>query len=146
MVRDPVGGEAGPRRVAPARVAGVLVVTAATIAGLVVTVLFLLSLPHGSRDVIDLVRPVIVVGSAAAVAAGIGAAPYSSWRGRAPWSVLWAASIAGVLLLAAAAVAVVSWWERGDGSLAYAVVIGAPVVVGSVVAAVPVTEAILRVR
>jgi hypothetical protein len=120
--------------------------TAATIAGLVVTVVFLLSLPQGSRDAIDLVRPVIVVGSTAAVAAGIGAAPYSSWRGRAPWPVLWAASIAGVLLLAAAAVAVVSWWERGDGSLAYAVVIGAPVVVGSVVAAVPVTEAILRVR
>lgn len=122
--------------------------TSAAIAGLGLTVLWLLSLAGTPPEAAAPGDPVPVPAVAAvalyaAALAALGAAPYPLWRGRAPWPVLWAASIAGVLVVAGVAAAV-ALAAAGDAVLG--LVVGMPLAALSAVAAVPVTEGILRAR
>ncbi|WP_307505737.1 hypothetical protein [Clavibacter sp. B3I6] len=116
-------------------------------AGLGMTVLLLLSsaeTPPEAFPVHPLPVPAVAAAAlCAAVLAALGATPYPLGRGRAPWPALWGASIAGVLVLAAVVVAV-ALAAAGDASLG--LVFGMPLAALSAVAAVPMTEGIVRAR
>ncbi|RIJ53038.1 hypothetical protein DZG00_02480 [Clavibacter lycopersici] len=133
------GTTAGRRRTAAA-----LLAVSAAIAGVAVAGLVLLS--EGRRDVVELIAPVLAASLLAAVIAAVGAAPYHLRRGRAPWPALWAASIAAILALTWALVAVAGWTTGDGGSIAMTALLGAPLVASSAIVAVPVTEGILRLR
>ena len=121
--------------------------TSAVTAGLGLVVLALLASAGTPPDAAPGDRLPVPAAAAAALCAAalaaLGAAPYPLWRGRAPWPALWAASIAGVLVVAAVAAAV-ALAAAGDAALG--LVVGMPVAALSAVAAVPVTEGILRAR
>lgn len=120
-------------------VAGVLSLTTTS-------VLFALSSLETGRDPGELLLPLARALLATSATAAVGGLPYSAGRGRAPWPVLWSACTVCILAIAGIVVAIAVWADAGDGTDAVVALLTVVPAACCAIAAVPVTELVLRTR
>ncbi|PPH78614.1 hypothetical protein [Rathayibacter sp. AY1D9] len=122
-----------------------LVAVAGVLSLATTSVLFALSSLDTGRDAGELLLPLARALLATAVTAAVGGLPYSAGRGRAPWPVLWSASTVCILAIAWIVVSIAAWTDAGDGTDAVVALLTVVPAACCSIAAVPVTELVLRV-
>ncbi|QHC71630.1 hypothetical protein [Rathayibacter sp. VKM Ac-2801] len=129
-----------------ARTAPVLLAVAGALSLATTSVLFALSSLDTGRDPGELLVPLARALLATAATAAVGGLPYSAGRGRAPWPVLWIATTVCVLAIAWIVVSIAAWADAGDGTDAVVALLTVVPSACCSIAAVPVTELLLRAR
>lgn len=134
------------KKLSPAYVALVLLALSVLFAAILITVVFGLSTLESARDAQDLINPLGVFVTSAAIGSILGGAPYYLARGKAPWGALWGLSVLALLLLAGIAIAISAAAANAASTLPIGVVAAAPLVTTVIACAIPATEAIVRRR